>query len=316
MSSPGTEPARPGLALDHEVSRSLKVSHAGVELFRYVYEPWDPQLESPRPYFHPIRTLSGQLVSLYRPHDHVWHKGIAWSLPNVGTENFWGGPTYVRGHDYRQLDNDGSMRHVGFDRVDAGPQEVAVDERLHWITQGGEHWFTESRSFDVRVLDETAWVLGYRTTFTNVSGRSLPLGSPTTEGRPAAGYGGLFWRGPRSFSGGTVHAPEVSGKDDLNGIRAPWLAFSGRHDGDGGASTLVFVESEENDHGDEAHTQWFVRSDVYAVVSPSPFYSTVHDLPDGESLTFRYAVVVADGAHGRQDCGRLAAAALPVRATA
>ena len=54
-----TEPSRPGLALDHEHDRSLRVHHGGVELFRYVYRTWDPQVESPRPYFHPVRTLGG-----------------------------------------------------------------------------------------------------------------------------------------------------------------------------------------------------------------------------------------------------------------
>ena len=61
------------------------------ELFTYVYAATDPQLESPRPYIHPLRTLDGDLVSIYRPHDHVWHKGITWSLPHFGHENFWGG---------------------------------------------------------------------------------------------------------------------------------------------------------------------------------------------------------------------------------
>ncbi|HVL59803.1 MAG TPA: DUF6807 family protein, partial [Microbacterium sp.] len=38
-----------------------------VELFRYTYVPDTVQLESPKPYLHPIRTRSGHLVSLFRP---------------------------------------------------------------------------------------------------------------------------------------------------------------------------------------------------------------------------------------------------------
>lgn len=303
------EPVRPGLSVDHEVGRSLRISHGDAQLLRYVYEPWDAQVESPRPYFHPIRTLGGREVSLFRPHDHVWHKGIAWSLPNVGTENFWGGPTYVRGQDYQHLPNNGTTRHVDFTQVTAAGNRLSIGEELEWITQGGQQWFTEQRRFGVRLLGTDAWMLTYATTFTNVSGQSVPLGSPTTEGRPNAGYGGLFWRGPRSFSGGTVHTPETSGKDELNGVRAPWLAFSGRHDDTGGASTLVFVESGSNDHGPHEHTEWFVRSDVYAVVSPSPFYSEARHLEDKSSLTFRYAVVVADGGRDRAASAALAQSA-------
>ena len=59
----------------------------------------------------------------------------------------------------------------------------------------------ESRTLSFAVHG-AAWTLGFATTFTNVTESVLVLGSPTTEGRPNAGYGGLFWRGPRSFTGG------------------------------------------------------------------------------------------------------------------
>ncbi|HEY1175701.1 MAG TPA: DUF6807 family protein, partial [Phytomonospora sp.] len=128
---------------------SLRVTRAGTELLRYVYRPWDAQLESPRPYFHPLRTLTGRLVSLYRPHDHVWHKGIALSLPNVGDENLWGGPTYRRGLGYRQYDNDGSMRHRDFTAVTTTGERVGAAHDLDWIAQDGRELFTEHRRFAV-----------------------------------------------------------------------------------------------------------------------------------------------------------------------
>jgi len=107
------------------------------ELFRYVYRPANPQLESPRPYFHPVRTLRGDEVTIYRPHDHVWHKGIALSLPHVGPENFWGGPTFRAGR-YVQLPNDGAMHHESFDPIaDNGTDDHRVgrlDQRLRWVT--------------------------------------------------------------------------------------------------------------------------------------------------------------------------------------
>ena len=99
------------LHVDHALGRSVTVSAGDVSLFTYVYRPDTPRLESPKPYLHPIRSLAGDEVSLFRPHDHVWHKGIAWSLPHVGEHNFWGGPTYVHGSFYVQLENNGSAVH-------------------------------------------------------------------------------------------------------------------------------------------------------------------------------------------------------------
>lgn len=300
----GEEPADSGLGLVHEQNRALVARWRGAELFRYVYQPWEPQLEAPKPYFHPLRTLGGDLVSLYRPHDHVWHKGISFSLCNVGDENFWGGPTYVRDRGYVQLDNDGTQKHVGFSRLDATPEQLDVVQDLEWLTQSGRLMFTEVRRFSVRAHpDLGAWQLAYSSQMRNTSGETVTFGSPTTRGREAAGYSGLFWRGPRSFSGGVVVTPDGTGGDELMGSSGPWLAFVGRHDGAGVGSTVVFRDHESNYN---FPTKWFVRAGMYAVVCPAPFYDTEHDLASGATLSLRYDVLVADDVRDVTACGRLA----------
>jgi Methane oxygenase PmoA len=285
----------------------LAVSRGDIELARYVYRPPEPQLESPRPYFHPARTLAGELVTLYRPHDHVWHKGIAWSLPNVERwteppehENFWGGVTYLRDAGYQQLANNGAMRHRTFRRLFASPDLVHVAHELDWVSQRGDRWVEELRSFGVTVHDG-AWVLSFATRLLNVGEAPLRFGSPTTQGRPNAGYGGLFWRGPRSFSGGAVLAPGVQGGDELMGTTARWLGFTGKHDGRGGSSSIVFVSDPAG-----PPDRWFVRSEIYACICPAPFFDTEVELPPGEVLEFQYAVVIADGAADPDRAARLA----------
>jgi Family of unknown function (DUF6807) len=282
-----------------------------LELFRYVYRPGDPQLESPRPFFHPVRTLAGDVVTVHRPHDHVWHKGIALSLPNVGAENFWGGPTFRAGR-YVQDRNDGAMRHDGFDLAVAKDDAVRLGERLSWVTESGQTPVTERRRIAAAVLRDDdgspgdggqAWVLAFETTMVNVSGADIVIGSPTTEGRPNAGYGGLFWRGPRSFTGGTVVTPDGAGGDELMGTRGPWLAFAGRHDGHGRWSTLVFRDSPAN----FSHpSQWFVRSTPFAAVCPAPFFDVTRTFAAGAALTLRYDIAVADGCLEAAACARLA----------
>ena len=274
-----------------------------LELFRYVYLPDEPRLESPRPYFHPVRTLAGDLVTVYRPHDHVWHKGIALSLPHLGTENFWGGPTFRAGR-YVQLPNDGSMRHDGFDVADEKDGVVRLTERLSWVTESGQTPVAEHRRIAATAwAADSAWLLAFETTLANVSGAAIVIGSPTTEGRPNAGYGGLFWRGPRSFTGGTVLTQGGAGGDEQMGGRGPWLGFAGRHDGHGGASTLVFCDSPGNF---SYPSQWFVRSTPFACVCPAPFFDTEFTFAAGASLTLRYDIAVADGALDPGQCARLA----------
>jgi hypothetical protein len=278
-------------------------------LFRYTYLPEDPQLESPRPYFHPVRTLDGNVVTIYRPFDHVWHKGIALSFPHVGQENFWGGPTFRDG-GYVQLPNDGAMIHETFDDVSEDHDVVRFDERLRWVTESGGQPITERRRVAATAWpSDAAWLLAFETTLTNVTGDSIVIGSPTTEGRPDAGYGGLFWRGPRSFTGGKVITAGGTGGDELMGLRGTWLAFSGQHDETDASSTLVFRDCERNF---SYPTQWFVRSTPFAGVCPAPFFDTEYTLAPGVPLTLRYDIIIANGDASPLRCGELAAHAAAV----
>ncbi|WP_236683098.1 PmoA family protein [Demequina globuliformis] len=267
------------------------MSAGDVELAHYVTRPTDVRLESPRPYLSPIRTLAGDVVSLFRPHDHVWHKGIAWSLPVVGDENFWGGPTFVRGQGYVQLPNNGEQRHVSIDVARKG-EALSLVHHLDWVTEAGEHLFAERRELGAAVVDDRTWELTFATTMTSLCDHAVSLGSPTTRGRDNAGYGGLFWRGPRSFTGGPILAPGGEGGDELRGARAPWMGFRGTHDGSGAVSTVVMVDAPTN----EAHPpQWFARSEDFACLCPAPFFSTERLVEPGSLVREEYAVLVHDG---------------------
>jgi hypothetical protein len=286
----------------HLLGRHVEVRHRDRLLFRYVYASESAQVESPRPYFHPLRTLAGDTVSIFRPHDHRWHHGLSMTSANLSGENFWGGPTYVDGQGYQQLPNNGRVDHEAWEGL-----EPALVERLAWITQGGDRWLEEVRTMEVAQVDEESghWTLRLGFDLRNVSGHPLELGSPTTAGRPLAGYGGLFWRGPRSFRDGTILAAGGLDGPDVMGVAAPWLAFVGRHDGCDRASTVVFVDHPENPRHP---TKWFVRSEPYACVGCAFMFDEVYTLAPGERLSLRYLVVVGTGAWSRE---RIAACVAP-----
>lgn len=272
----------------------------GVILAEYVYAPSEPQVESPRPYAL-LRTLGGAAATAYRPADHVWHKGLSLALPVVGHENFWGGPTYVHGRSYVQLDNNGTQAHRRVVDVGVDGERAWFTHELDWVTQAGDTVITERRTIGASLLSAQAWALTFDTAMTNTSGGGIAFGSPTTRGRENAGYGGLFWRGPRSFTGGTVVTPDGPGGDEVRGRRAEWMAFAGRHDGDDARSLVLMV-----DHGANPHhpPRWFTRSEDFACLNPAPFFSEELVVADGETVRFRYGAGVADG--GEEDAAALA----------
>jgi len=175
---------------------------------------------------------------------------------------------------------------------------VQVSHELVWHAQPvagqavGAEIVHEARAFAVTVPTDDAWVLTFSSSVTNVSGERLDIGSPTTKGRENAGYGGLFWRGPRSFTGGTILAPGYAGGEEVRGTRAEWMGFTGQHDQTARHSTLVMVDDTANP---QHPPKWFMRNELFAGVNPAPFFSEEVPFGPGQTLQFRYAVVIADG---------------------
>ncbi|GDY33156.1 PmoA family protein [Gandjariella thermophila] len=285
----------------HEVGRALTVAVHGVELFRYTYRPVLPASECPCPYFHPLRSLAGDVVTGHRPHDHRWHKGLAMTATHLSGQNFWGGGTYTPGapgNGYVDLPNVGRLEHTGFAEFAPGGRPEFT-EHVDWVTAGGQRWIEEVRRFAVRDVDPTdgSWALEFATELRNVRGAALEFGSPTVFGRELAGYCGFFWRGPRSFTGGTVIAADGGGGPEMMGRRAGWLAYVGTHDEVDRSATLLFLAGGEPPH-------WFVRTTPYPGVNPSLAFSSARELPAGETLRLRYRMVVADAAWDRDRLSR------------
>jgi len=285
----------------------VEVLWGRLPLFTYVYRVAAPRSESPKPYLHPIRTLSGDVITAFRPDDHVWHKGVQMTAPNLSGQNFWGGGTYVHGSGYVDLPNNGTMEHVEWEAFETDGTAARLVERLTWRTAAGEAWIDERRTIEVPRVDAAAGV--YQLSFTcqlrNVASNDLVFASPAIEGRPDAGYGGLFWRGPDSFVGGRAMAAGGLEGADVMGSRAQWLAFTGHHEG-GGVSTLIFIDDRMNPR---YPTEWFVRTSPIACVSPAFAFSERLTLPPADELTLRHALVVVADDVGRADVERLVAAA-------
>jgi hypothetical protein len=280
----------------HVHDNDAVVTTGDVDIARYAFDPGGADSEGPKPFLHPLRALDGAPLTAFRPWDHRWHKGLQMTWTHVSGQNFWGGPTYRRDGGYALLDNVGRIRHDRFTAVaDAGP-EVSLAEDLTWITQAGEVWLAESRVHRFHGVDTArgVWQLDFTTTLRNISGRELELGSPTTQGRPAAGYTGFVIRMPRAWTGGRVLAgglPDDAGADVIMGAEAPWVAVSGEHDEyDGGGTVLAFAGTSTG----APPIKWFVRSEPFPVLSPSPSFDEPIVLGPGEEVSLAHRHVFGD----------------------
>ncbi|WP_030576907.1 PmoA family protein [Streptomyces anulatus] len=238
-----------------------------------------------RPRLHPVTTLGGRTVTQDRPADHRHHLGVSVAVPDVAGRNFWGGRTYVRGQGPTELDNHGVQRCLGRQRH--GPGGFA--QSLAWEADGVE-LLREHRTVDAVELSGAAWALDLSFALTNPSAGGLSIGSPATNGRPGAGYGGFFWRAPKEAAPPDVFTADREGEEAVHGRTADWLALAG----DGW--TLVFAGADEETRRDP----WFVRTAEYPGVGSSLAADERLPVPAGATVVRRIVTVVADGRLDRE----------------
>ena len=285
--------------LTHVFDSHLDLHFNGRQLFRYIFKPTTDQFESTKPYFHPLSTLAGDVVTIHRPYDHIWHHGLAMTMAELSSQNFWGGPSYVHGEGYVRLPNNGVQAHQSWDNLQCDVDGVMFEESLDWITIEDQTWLREKRVINVTEINPEAgyWTLDFSTQLSNVSGQDLVFGSPTTKGRPLAGYGSFFWRGPRSFLNGQVIAADGLEGPEIMGQAAGWLAYTGWHDTTNRQSTMLFIDQPTNVR---YPNKWFIRTDPYACVSFAFMFDEEFTLSAETALDLQYRLVIANGAWSRE----------------
>lgn len=285
--------------LTHVFDSHLDLHYGEQQLFRYVFRPTTDPFESTKPYFHPLNTLAGDTVTIHRPYDHIWHHGLAMTMAVLNDQNFWGGPSYVHGEGYVRLPNNGIQQHQTWETLQCDESNIVFEETLDWITVKNDTWLRENRTITINEINQEAgyWTLDFSTQLSNSSGQDLVFGSPTTKGRPLAGYGSFFWRGPRSFLNGQVLAAEGLEGPEVMGQAAAWLAYTGWHDTTNRQSTLLFIDQPTNIR---YPNKWFIRTDPYACVSYAFMFDEEYTLPINETLTLQYRLVIANGSWPRE----------------
>jgi len=269
---------------------SVVLRIGGRPVARYVTRPALPDRLSPRPYLHPVTTLGGTAVTELGPADHPHHLGVGVAVPDVEGHNFWGGRTYVRDRGPVELDNHGAQRHISFQLRDPD----GFVEELRW-TAAGTELLRERRTVAAVPLTDTAWALDLTFSLTNVTGRGLSIGSPATNGRPGAAYGGFFWRARKEPDAPRVFTADAEGEEAVHARPAGWLALAGA------GWTLVLAGAT----GATRRDPWFVRTAEYPGVGSSLAHDERLTVEAGGTLVRRVVTVVADGTLDRSGAAAL-----------
>jgi LacI family transcriptional regulator len=260
-----------------------------------------PQVHSPRPYLHPIHSLSGRAVTEVSPVDHRHHYGLSLTIADVDGTSYWGGRTFLPGQGPTLLRNHGRQISTGVD-VDSGGARLR--ESITWADQHDRQQLLEHRELTGVIIPEAeAWALGWHSRLTAPAGATIS--SPALRGRPGAGYGGIFFR--LVFADSTeVLTADAATESGAHGSRSPWLAFCGRHGGEW--TSVVLAQDGES-------WPWFVRVADYVGAGPALAWDTPCVIGAGEDLDLGLVALVVDRRLTAQDAEDLADLALARVAT-
>jgi hypothetical protein len=261
----------------------------GTLLLRYVAAPATPSDEAPRPYAHPVCSLSGEVLTNFRPNDHPWHHGLSLTINHLDGWNFWGGPTYRRGRGYEFQSNHGTQRHVAWEQV---APEVVI-ERLEWMG-GAEKLLDEERRLTARLDSAQAWSLRWQSRLHNATTRALVCANyHSGEGLAGSHYTGLQFRGARELlddhgdrSITLLNASGHEGEGQVHGAAADWLEWRTQKDGSLRRVTIRFSNA-----GSPLH--WFVRRHNPLVAFPF-HYASNFELPPGGVLELDHTLTFAE----------------------
>jgi LacI family transcriptional regulator len=256
-----------------------------VALSRYESGESLPTIHSPRPFLHPVHSLAGVPLTEAGPVDHRHHYGVSLAAADVNGTSYWGGRTYVTDVGPTLLPNHGRQTSTST-TIDPLAPNVLLDT-VAWTDQHGQPVLDERRRIGARLLDD-GWALEWRSTLHAAHG-PLEFRSPATNGRPGAGYGGVFWRLPLTRST-VVLSAEGEGEAAAHGSTSPWVAFVQRHrDARGQERTTTTLLAQTS-----PARPWFLRSEEYPGACPALAWESPLLVPEGGTVETGLVAAILD----------------------
>jgi Family of unknown function (DUF6807) len=237
-----------------------------------------------KPHIHPLATPAGTVLTRVEPPDHPWQRGLWFVVKFVDGDNFWeelDPPGYgVQRHDGPPtLSPSGVEGELDWIRPDRSTVAVRERRRLTHVPLGDDAYAVD---WDVTLVPPAGAVLD-RTPFTGTWG----------------GYSGLAFRGRGDWRDTRLLLDDGAEHDRVAAQRSRWCDLSGTADGQ--LAGVCVLDHPAN----PSHPVPFYATcragegygDGWAnTVYPAFLWDGPLTLAAGETLRFRYRVVVHDGA--------------------
>lgn len=247
--------------------------------------------DAQRPYLYPLTGPSGE--NLARPYpmeeggakDHPHHRSMWFTHGGVNGVDFWA--------DGKK---NGTIKHTAFDQIQAAGAVGSFVAKSSWVTAGGKRVMTDERLIRIEALAGGGTVVDW--TIKLIASAGDVTFTDTKEGS----FGLRLCSSLSMTENKAAHITTSEGKTDRQawGSRAKWVTYHGP-DPKGNAVSVTIFDHPQN----LRHPTWWHARD-YGLCAANPF--GIHDfeqsadktkgnhpLPQGQTLTLRYRVLIESG---------------------
>ncbi|MEZ4951568.1 MAG: PmoA family protein [Saprospiraceae bacterium] len=240
-------------------------------------------------FVHPLRSLSGKILTLIRPKDHLHHFGI-W---NPWTHTLFEGDTL----DFWNLDKGEGT--IVFDHFIKEEKDGFSAKLHHVVLKGGKYKnaLEEIQIYKVQPVDSKTYLVDFTSEYKTASPSSFKI----LEYR----YGGFTYRATQEFDPGTleVRSSVTAIRDSIDGKKADWCLVPGEIKGE--AVSLLLMGHPDNFNAPQPLRVWPEgKHPERLMVNFAPTKFMDWKMEVGKDYKLKYRMVVSDRKMGEKDARR------------
>lgn len=258
---------------------SIALEHVGKTLWKF-----QSKAGNHKPFFHPLATTHGDVLTIDQPADHIWHHGLWYSFKFLNGVNFWEenpktgqakGMTQVVG--WNGIIEEWNARiemnilYINPNAEDPGKQKLLNEKRIILVsTPDDKGNYTIDFTHHFRALKDVT-----------MDRTPLP-GEP--NGKGYGGYAGFSLRHHTDLRTEPWNFVAPGEDEPLHGSRYPWLAYL-RTGEDSSIGTAIFDHPRNPRHP----APWYVLEKL-PFYSPCFLFDSNWKLRKGDEFSQKYRV--------------------------
>lgn len=243
-----------------------------------------------KPYFHPLSTINGSVLSGLRPEDHPWHRAVWFSWKYINGLNYW--------EEDRETGKSEGITELKSVKSKLDKQFGAeFNLELTYHPPSGADLLNEERTVRMSAPEaDGSYFMDWESTFTALADEvvldrtSLP---DEPEGKSWGGYAGFSARlNNQLWDVKTINDSGES--ENIHGKSSRWLTYEGKNLKSEPVAITIFDHPSNPNHPNK----WFISNDPatpFYYFSPALIFDQKLVLKKGEKLHLKYRLLVTSG---------------------